>query len=74
MTVKDGRYIMQIYGGGESSLREKELKKLHEFRSWLAEKNLKLPAGFDQNLEELRVLAARGYDFQVGYDKIWDHD
>lgn len=44
------------------------------FREWLAKKNLNLPAGFGENLEELRVMACRGYDFQVSYDMIWKHD
>lgn len=74
LTVKDGRYLMQIYGNGESSLRDKESKKLHAFRKWLKETNQDLPKGFEQNLEELRVMACRGFNFKESYDAIWAHD
>ena len=63
MTVPDGRYLMQTHGQGESNLRKNERKNLEEFRSWLAKKDLKLPTGFDLNLEELRVLSCRDNDF-----------
>ena len=73
-TVKNGRYQTQIFGNGIESLREFERQKLAEFHTWLNEKGLKLPKGFDQNLEELRVMACRDFDFQRSYDTIWEHD
>ena len=56
-TLKDGRYEQMIFRNME--LREREILKLKEFQEWLVSKKLKMPKGFEDGVEIVRVLSNR---------------
>jgi hypothetical protein len=59
-TLADGRYENKMLGGVE--LRELPARKLREFHEWLSENEIKIPKGFSDYPEDIRVLQCRDFD------------
>lgn len=71
--IPSGDYQRLVFTNHE--LRERETKHTEDFRKFLGEKNLSLPAGYDDDKRlMLRFLQKMKWDYQKSYDAIMEND
>jgi len=74
LTLPDGRFEQELFEGVE--LKEVQSRKLRKFHEWLSENEVKIPKGFSDYPEDLRVLQSQDYDHQktVNAMSLYDKD